>query len=401
MDRINKKIDYTTYNFEDFLQDDFFINSILHPTDDNIIFWTGLLKDNKQALAEFEKAKLILQAYTDNQDDIISNNESAALWDKIETSVSRLNKKTSRKKLLSIAGIAASIAILCLTIAFFSYETATEEDKLLQFAQSEKPSTDSFDAIQLYLSDQKIIALDNKESDIKYESNGITIDENKLLQEEEAIDTYNQLIVPRGKRSRLTLSDGTSMYVNSGTRVIYPSSFSNKKREIYVDGEIYIEVKPDQSSPFLVKTDDMQIKVLGTKFNVKSYKDSDQKQVVLVNGSVSVNNKSEETILTPNDLYELTNAGKSIKKINVNEYISWINGVYYLKEERLDILFDKLSDYYGVKIGYDPEVKLYYSSGKLDMKDNLKEILEGLTFSFPIRISSSTDNEFKITIIKD
>ncbi len=400
MNRINKKIDYTTYNFEDFLQDDFFINSILHPTDDNIIFWTGLLKGNKQALAEFEKAKLILQAHTDNQDNIISNNESAALWDKIETSVRKLNKKTSRQKLLSIAGIAASIAILCLTIAFFSYKTATEEDKLLQFAQSEKPSADSIDAIQLYLSDQKIIALDNKESDIKYEGNGITIDENKLLQEEEAIDTYNQLIVPKGKRSKLTLSDGTFMYVNSGTRVIYPSSFSNKKREIYVDGEIYIEVKPDQNSPFLVKTDDMQIKVLGTKFNVKSYKDSDQRQVVLVKGSVSVNNKSEETILTPNDLYELTNTGKSIKKINVNEYISWINGVYYLKEERLDILFDKLSDYYGVKIGYDPEVKLYYSSGKLDMKDNLEEILDGLTFSFPIRISS-TDNEFKITLIKD
>ena len=65
---------------------------------------------------------------------------------------------------------------------------------------------------------------------------------------------YNQLIVPKGKTSRLVLADGTSLYVNAGTKVVYPSVFEGKSREIYVDGEIFIDVKKDTEKPFIVKT---------------------------------------------------------------------------------------------------------------------------------------------------
>lgn len=76
------------------------------------------------------------------------------------------------------------------------------------------------------------------------------------------------MVIPRGKRSVLTFSDGSKVWVNAGTRVIYPTEFEKDKREIYVDGEIYIEVARDEERPFYVRTKDMNVRVLGTKFNV-------------------------------------------------------------------------------------------------------------------------------------
>ncbi len=84
--------------------------------------------------------------------------------------------------------------------------------------------------------------------------------------------SFNQLIVPNGKRSTLALEDGTKMWINAGSRVIYPNKFKKNKREIYVDGEVYMEVARDEERPFVVKTNMLDVQVLGTSFNVMAYK---------------------------------------------------------------------------------------------------------------------------------
>ena len=90
-------------------------------------------------------------------------------------------------------------------------------------------------------------------------------------------------------RSSLTFSDGTKIWVNSGSKVIYPVSFEKKKREIYVEGEVYLDVTHDTSWPFVVRTQQVDVKVLGTSFNVSAYKDDSNMQVTLVEGKVEVN----------------------------------------------------------------------------------------------------------------
>lgn len=119
---------------------------------------------------------------------------------------------------------------------------------------------------------------------------------------------YNQIITAKGKRSQLQLSDGTMLWVNSATRVIYPTQFSETEREIYVDGEIYIEVAKENKRKFIVKTKDFSVQVLGTKFNVSSYENNAISKVLLVEGKVSVKKDKIETapiIMSPHELLEL------------------------------------------------------------------------------------------------
>ena len=104
----------------------------------------------------------------------------------------------------------------------------------------------------------------------------------------------------------MTFADGSKVWVNAGTRVIYPVEFEKDKREIYVDGEIYIEVARDENRPFYVRTKDMNVRVLGTKFNVTAYESEAIRSVVLAQGCVQVETaRTPKAILAPNQMFSL------------------------------------------------------------------------------------------------
>ncbi|WP_286854003.1 FecR family protein, partial [Proteiniphilum sp. UBA5259] len=130
-----------------------------------------------------------------------------------------------------------------------------------------------------------------------------------------------------GKRSTLTLSDGSKVWLNSGSVLEFPAQFGSKKREIRLtSGEMYIEVIPDSQKPFHVHTSDFNVKVYGTKFNVSAYADS-PRSVVLVEGRVSlqpVNKK--ETFLSPSEQAVYSDNGTfNTQKVDVTQFISWKN----------------------------------------------------------------------------
>lgn len=111
----------------------------------------------------------------------------------------------------------------------------------------------------------------------------------------------------------LTFSDGSKVWVNAGTRVIYPTEFEKDKREIYVDGEIYIEVARDEERPFYVRTKDMNVRVLGTKFNVTAYESEPIRSVVLAQGCVQVETtQTPKAILAPNQMFSSVEGKENI-----------------------------------------------------------------------------------------
>ena len=205
------------------------------------------------------------------------------------------------------------------------------------------------------------------------------------------------MIVPKGKRSKLTLSDGTKLIVNAGTRVIYPIEFTAKKREIYVNGEIFIDVKHNEDKLFIVKTSDMDIQVLGTKFNVMAYESDADKQIVLTRGSVKIlrNDKSDGAILKPSEMYEYHDGQAKVVKVDVAYHTSWVDGIYIYESQKLADVALRLSRYYGIDITCSEDSKNLKCSGKMDLKDDLAEILKGLSFSFPIQIEH-TENKYNI-----
>ena len=113
--------------------------------------------------------------------------------------------------------------------------------------------------------------------------------------------------------------------VKFGSRAIYPVAFNGKTREIYIEGEGYLEVAHDAAQPFYVVTDQVKVKVLGTKFNISAYKDDNHVSVVLVEGSCSGFQSAENLVMKPNQIlnYEKLTQRSTLEKTNVLEYVSW------------------------------------------------------------------------------
>ena len=149
---------------------------------------------------------------------------------------------------------------------------------------------------------------------------------------EKEVAAFNQLLVPYGKQTTLTLADGTRVWVNAGSRLIYPSAFDDDRREIYAEGEIYIEVAHDAARPFTVHTGKMDVRVLGTRFYVSSYGRDRTQEVVLRSGSVNVApaDAPEHGIrIEPDQRASLDTAGTfRIREVRAEDYISWIHGYY-------------------------------------------------------------------------
>lgn len=383
----NLKKDYSEYTIEDFLHDESFLYSIKNENAETIEFWEKLRNENKLNWETFCSAKDFLNSLADYNEESVSEVELQTIWNNIQTS-NKVRKSSTGKLIYKWSWIAAGIIIAMLAIPYFwsKYYLPNVPDITL-FAQQNTVYENAED-IQIILSEDKTIKINEKETDIVYDSTEIKFAKNGISKKESA--AYNQLIVPKGKRSNLTLSDGTKIVVNAGTRVIYPVDFSqNKKaREIYVNGEVFLDVTHDKSKPFIVKTDIMDIQVLGTKFNVMAYEADQDKHVVLASGAVKIskNGKSGEVILKPSEMYRYNGVQGQVERIDVSYYTSWVDGMYVFESQKLSDVALRLSRYYGVEITCNKDVQNLKCSGKMDLKDNLNDILKGLSFSFPIKI---------------
>lgn len=207
------------------------------------------------------------------------------------------------------------------------------------------------------------------------------------------------IVVPKGQRASVVLSDGTRVNVNAGTRLIYPARFATDRREIVVEGEVFLDVTPDPSRPFIVKANGFDVKVLGTRFNVCAYKDDAMASVVLVEGKVEVRtNGNEKVILAPNQLIEINEEGSNIKDVNVFEYICWKDDLMVLDNHKVGEIFNKLARYYGRTILFDKEIGEIPISGKLDLRGKLEDVIHIVCQSFYLK--QETDQNNRIIISK-
>lgn len=210
---------------------------------------------------------------------------------------------------------------------------------------------------------------------------------------------YNQLIVPYGQNSRLLLADGSSLVVNAGTRVVYPSMFEGRTREIYVDGEAYVDVQADKDHPFIVKTPGFSIRVTGTAFNVNAYKSVSGAEVVLVRGAITVTDSQRKEIqVTPNELLRLNDGAATSKQtVDVEIYTAWTKGYFPLHGRNISDILQRLSLYYGKAISCDASVEALPLHGTIDISVPLEEVLERIAKIYPLVISR-TGEGYRLSI---
>lgn len=170
----------------------------------------------------------------------------------------------------------------------------------------------------------------------------------------------NIIEVPKGQRASLTLADGTKVWLNSQSKLTYPTRFSDKERNIRLEGEAFFEVMREEHSPFIVHSPLLAIKVLGTKFNVKAYL-SEKAVVTLNEGKVEVetNDHRNKITLKPNEQVSYSEeAGLMLEKnIDTKMVKSWIRGEGAFVQQRLDEIVRELERKYNVKISItDPSL---------------------------------------------
>lgn len=297
-------------------------------------------------------------------------------------------KRRRNYLLITSASIAASVLICISTIYFLNQTTTVDVD--LQ-AIAEGMDSQAVDEVTLITAKEQLNL--DEDAFIKYSKEGKVAVNSQVIKEEEEEEKvkdeqeYNQLLVPPGKRARIELSDGTRLVVNSQSKVVYPRRFKGDIRKIYAQGEVFLEVAHDKKHPFIVESEGFNLRVLGTKFNISNYKGS-ATNIVLVEGSVEVTDRNEKKAqLVPCDLLNISDGAiTSQKQVDVAEYISWVDGIMLLNGNDLSQIIQKLSIYYGISIQCDPLVGNEKVYGKLDLKDDIDEVIECIQQTLPFTI---------------
>ncbi len=198
--------------------------------------------------------------------------------------------------------------------------------------------------------------------------------------------SMNEVFVPNGNRSSVTLPDGTRAWLNNGTKLIYPEDFRGQSRIVELEGEGFFDVTHDKSHPFIVKVGENRIKVLGTKFAVTAYPDDKFIKAELVAGQIRFDikegkrmNKFHSYFMRPSQslVFDKSSGKISESKITDSFYSYWEDGVYQFKDERFDELAKKIERIYNVKVTFEDEaLKKRLFSGSLSINDNIYTLME-------------------------
>jgi transmembrane sensor len=202
---------------------------------------------------------------------------------------------------------------------------------------------------------------------------------------------YNELFAAFGTRSAIKLSDGTSVWINSGSSIKYPDRFIGNKRKVFLKGEAYFEVESDLKRPFIVETSSLTVKATGTKFNVNGYVTADKEAVTLVSGKVEVNlnddkGNTSSSKLNPNQhfCYNKTDGTTSIINEDTYKYISWKDGKLIFRNEPLSNVVKRISQIFNIDIELRGKELQNYSFRATFHDESLTEILNLLKISSPI-----------------
>ena len=379
---------FLKYDTEDFILNDDFLKWVLHPDKEGDQMWNEFLSDYPDKKDQVQETVLILKALQPVEPEIPLKRFD--LTDKISPGYS------FRRRIGFMVLKVAAVIFIMLSIGVLIYYFGEKRQFPFEIA-----SMDSFQKGKLILADGTVREFETEETRILQTNTGeiivnsetVTHDVAKLKADKIAM---NQVIIPYGKRSEITLADGTKIWLNSGSQLSYPAVFATDSREVYLSGEAFFDVRTDNGKPFYVITKDLKLRVLGTSFNVTSYEDDQETHAVLLTGKIAAgrNKKLAKTMeMIPGERVVFNKSDETIlkEKVNVDLYSSWINGYLIFHSESMGEIFRKLERFYNRRILMEKSLDNVTFSGKLDLSDNIEKVLENISFSVPFSVISEND----------
>ena len=190
---------------------------------------------------------------------------------------------------------------------------------------------------------------------------------------------YNTLSTTRGEQTQVRLPDGTLVFLNAESSLRFPTSFAKlEKRQVSLTGEGYFEVAKDKNYPFIVKTANQEIAVLGTHFNINAYSDEENTQTTLVEGSVKVSSliSKGEIILKPGQQSALDQNNIQVSHANLDEALAWKNGEFRFDDKSIDQIMKQIARWYDMSIVFDEQLSDVYLNGFISRKRKLSQVLK-------------------------
>lgn len=209
-------------------------------------------------------------------------------------------------------------------------------------------------------------------------------------------EKYNTLTVPRGTHFQLVLADGSRIWLNAGSELKYPRNFSGKQRKVYLKGEAYFEIIRDTLSPFIVHTHEMDLRVLGTTFNLQAYEDEASIVATLISGKISqyYPEIDREIVLSPLQMsaYDRSTGELDVRKADVAKALAWKENKILVREDRLEDILRQLSRWYDFKVVFThPELKDIRFHLHSELHDNVQVILDRIAETNGIRVNNIND----------
>ena len=284
----------------------------------------------------------------------------------VEAELARLKGRQNKKKYLKMFWIWSSSVAAILVGAFVSF------NYLFNIPVAPPKSVTVFAAdpneqrIVLKLNDGKQFFLDdepkkeNKQVEKRRTLDYTNLARNSVPVVKKMLQTHS-IVIPRGETFKLILCDGTEVWLNANSKLVYPTAFIEKERTVFLEGEAYFKVTKD-TKPFIVKTDYLQTKVLGTEFNVKSYTAEDS-HVTLISGKVQVRSHENARFvdLEPGkDAILLSNGQFEVKEVNSEAYAYWKDGYFYFDELTLADIMKSVGRWYNVNVVFRNKEAMAY-----------------------------------------
>jgi ferric-dicitrate binding protein FerR (iron transport regulator) len=345
-----------------------------------IMRWVDNSSENKQAFIQLKKIAAF-EAKSDQDCEIA--------WKQFMQKITIRNRKKKQLLLMKYAAVFAGTV----GIAFFlEREISVPQDF----------NTEG-NAITLELENGNIQIITDKEERNIFNKNGKVVakKQGNTLNYNAGLEVvvsskpvYNQLTVPFGKTFKLVLSDGTMVYLNAGSSLRYPVKFLKEtEREVFLEGEAFFDVVKNEITPFVVNANNLNVRVLGTKFNLSSYPEEESINTVLVEGSVALYEKNKVfdseniTLLEPGHKAQWNKRIKnvSIDKVDTEMYIGWIDGKIIFRDTPFKIIRKKLERHYNISIKNNNKIleeKTY--NAKFDI-ESIEQLLNTLNEIYPIK----------------
>ena len=186
---------------------------------------------------------------------------------------------------------------------------------------------------------------------------------------------YNTIMIPRGGEYQVELSDGTKVWLNAETQLRIPTAFVGTERRVFLKGEAYFKVSKDALRPFVVKMNGVNVRVLGTSFNVRSYADEGQVVTTLVEGKVKVND--QDIVAGEQAVYSKNDGKTTVRQVEVEQYVAWQEGTFVFRNERLENVMKTLGRWYGVEFHFiDERAKEIRIGARFGRYDDMQPIVD-------------------------